>query len=72
MQHNEEVEKLKEQFPIHPLVFHRSVEHAKNIGELFDILDLMPKTYPIVWDDKEHRWAEVQDLFLINKLKELV
>ena len=69
MQHSVEAEKLKEKFPCHPLVFQRSMEHAKNLGELFDILDFMPKDTPIRWDDKEHRWVTISDLFLINKLE---
>ena len=68
MLHKEDADKLKEKFNIHPLIFHRSVEHAKDMGELFDILDCMPKKFPLMWDDKEHRWVEPQDLFLINKL----
>ena len=68
MLHKEDAEKLKDKFPCHPLIFQRSMEHAKLLGELFDILDLMPKDVPIIWDDKEHRWMAVPDLFLINKL----
>ena len=71
MLHKEDVDKLKEKFDIHPLVFQRSTEHAKNLGELFDILTFIPKEYPIIWDDKEHRWSN-PDLFLINKLEAML
>ena len=44
------IKKLKERYSnIHPLIFHRSVEHAKSNGELFDILDTIPEKFPIVW-----------------------
>ena len=72
MLHEEDVDKLKDKFIVHPLIFQRSVEHAKNMGELFDILDFMPKEQPIIWDDKEHRWAIVPDLWLTNKLENML
>jgi hypothetical protein len=68
MLHKEDSDKLKEKFNVHPLIFQRSIEHSKSIGELFDILDFMPKEFPIIWDNKEHRWV-VSDLLLTNKLE---
>jgi hypothetical protein len=47
---------------IHPLIFHRSKERAKTNGDLFDILDTMPGTYPIIWDEKLYRWVTTDDL----------
>lgn len=43
------VRKLKDRYSdVHPLVFHRSASYAKTPGELFDILESIPKTYPII------------------------
>jgi hypothetical protein len=40
----------------HPLLFQRSVEHAKTNGELFDIMESMPEL-PVVWDHDSRRWV---------------
>jgi hypothetical protein len=59
------VEKLRERHSdIHPLLFHRSVERAKSNGDLFDILDTVPKKYPVVWCETTNRWVTVADLYL--------
>lgn len=69
------VESLRERFPVHPLVFQRSVERAESAGELFDILDTVPEC-PFIWDEKERRWTQISDvsmsssLLKINKRKE--
>ena len=63
------LDNLSQKFPVHPLIFQRSKEHAKNLGELYDILMDIPKELPIAWDDKEHRWKQ-PDLFLVNKLED--
>jgi hypothetical protein len=59
----DEIQKaLKERYPnIHPLIFHRACEKSKTNGELFDVLESMPKSYPIVWDEDERKWV-VTDL----------
>jgi len=57
------IESLKEQFDVHPLVFQRSLEHAKTSGELFDILDTMPDL-PFTWDEVARRWKSVKDVSL--------
>jgi hypothetical protein len=45
------IDSLKEKFAdVHPLVFQRSLEHAKTAGELFDILDTLPDL-PFTWDE---------------------
>ena len=54
---------------IHPLIFHRSLEKAKDDNDLFDILDTMPKKYPIVWDENQNRWIETDDLLQYKKEK---
>ena len=62
------VESLKERYNhIHPLAFHRSVERAESIGDLFDILDTFPKGCPIVWDDQSRRWVRAVDTSLSDR-----
>lgn len=62
------IEGLKVKFAhIHPLIFHRSLERASSGGDLFDILDTMPIDYPIIWNDREHRWDYTEDIFLIKE-----
>lgn len=59
------VNKIKERYShIHPLLFHRSVEHAKSNGDLFDIVDTIPDQFPIVWSERFSRWVVEGDLFL--------
>lgn len=56
-------QKLRERYRhVHPVVFHRSCEYAKTAGDLFDILEGIPQTYPIVWSDRLHQWVTVQDI----------
>ena len=59
----DEVQKaLKERYPdVHPVMFFRSAERSKTNGGLFDILETMPKEYPIVWNENELKW-ETTDL----------
>jgi hypothetical protein len=61
------VEALRKQFPVHPLVFQRSVEHAESAGELFDILDTVPEC-PFVWGEEERRWVQVPDVSMSSSL----
>lgn len=56
------VDSLKQKYPVHEVVFSRSLMRANNIGELFDILDTMPKELPLVWDKKQRRWRLVQEM----------
>lgn len=54
---------LKARYPgLHPLQFHRSLEKAKSNGELFDLLDGMPKEFPIIWDDEKREWVHTTDI----------
>ncbi len=67
----ETVDKLKDRYPqMHPLLFNRSVERARSVGELFDILESVPTEYPVVWSEEEYRWAHTNDLFQLEGLKE--
>ena len=61
---------LQKRYPhVHPLMFHRSCEKAINESELFDILELMPKKYPMIWDEVNHCWITNEDLFLSSRFK---
>ena len=67
MSDTEIVSKLKDRYPnVHPLLFHRSIEHAKSNGELFDILDTIPNEFPLIWCAKSFRWIVTDDIFLSN------
>jgi len=49
---------LRKRYPdVHELIWHRSVEYAKSNGELFDIMETMPETLPIVWDSVQNSWV---------------
>jgi len=62
------VEKLRERYKgLHPLIFHRSVEHARTDVELFDILESIPKSYPISWSEDNFCWVKT-DLIRETKL----
>jgi hypothetical protein len=54
---------------IHPILFQRSLEHAKTNGELFDILETIPSQYPIVWDEESRKWIVTQDLLQSKNVK---
>ena len=58
----DEIQKaLKERYSnIHPLLFHRSVEKSASNAELFDILDSIPNTLPVMWDDELRRWVSTE------------
>lgn len=62
------VQKLRERYSdVPPLVFHRSLSYAKNASELFDILETMPKVFPLVWDSGRRIWVTVPDLCKMTK-----
>jgi hypothetical protein len=64
------VEGLKRRYDkVHPLIFLRSVEKARNDVDLFDILETLPADYPIVWNQEEHCWVHTADLLLAAKFK---
>lgn len=52
------LEKLKEHYPVHPLIFLRSVEKAKDLDDLLEILKNIP-SLPIIWDHKKRRWSKI-------------
>lgn len=49
---------------MHPLLFQRCIERATSAGEAFDLLEGMPATFPVMWDDVERRWSSPKDLWL--------
>lgn len=49
---------LKKRYANHPpLLISRSIEKAKDESELFDILDTIPSSLPVTWDNKKRRWV---------------
>jgi hypothetical protein len=54
---------------IHPLIFQRSLDHAINDTDLFDILDSFPNKYPVFWNNEKRRWVVTEDLFLRHSFK---
>lgn len=56
---DDKVLNLKERYPkLHPLVFFISVEKAKSLGDLFDILETIPEL-PISWNYDLNKWENV-------------
>lgn len=56
------LKKMQERYMVDPIVFIKTIGLAKTSGELFDILEDMPKNFPIVWDDEKRRWVKALDL----------
>jgi hypothetical protein len=68
----EVIEKLKNRYYyVHPLIFLRSVEHAKDVGELFDMLENLPSKYPVMWEETVGHWVTC-DPIRLNELKKIV
>lgn len=62
---------LKQRYSdIHPLVFQRSLEKANSNGELFDILESLPKKYPMIWCEEDRRWEHTTDLLQNEQYKD--
>jgi hypothetical protein len=67
------LEKLKVRYAgLYPLIFHRSIEHARNETELFDILDSFPSEFPVAWDEKERKWKTQPDLVRFQELQDIL
>jgi len=61
---------LRQRYPeIHPLLFFRCIEKTTTNVELFDMLETLPKTYPIIWDHDIKQWATT-DLLQNDSSKE--
>jgi hypothetical protein len=73
MQDCKETVVLREKYKhLHPLILHRSVEYATTVGDLFEILDSFPIQYPVIWDEKEHRWKTQKDVIRVDQLRKIV
>jgi hypothetical protein len=57
---------------LHPLVVQRSVERASSVGELFEILEGVPKKPPFAWDDEKRAWTKESDLSAKKQLKQIM
>lgn len=64
------IEGLRARYPdLHPLVFHRSMERASGLGDLFDLLSKsVPSDGPFVWDAKLREWRQTPDIFQTEAL----
>ena len=56
---------------LHPLIFHRSVEKARDAANLFDILEGVPNKYTVVWDENTKSWRHEADVILGEQLKDM-
>lgn len=66
----EEAKCIKTQYShLHPLIFHRSIEYAKNLSELYDILEDIPDQYPVKWSYEKNKWESVETPCLVENLK---
>lgn len=54
---------------LHPLLVHRSVERARTVGELFDLLDTCPPGSPVVWDHAARRWVLTDDILQLENFQ---
>lgn len=54
---------------LHPLLFLRSKEKCKTLVELFDVLEMVPDEFPIVWDDQERCWMHTDDILQSQKVR---
>ena len=58
------VKNLKQRYnTIHPLIFKRSMEKSKSLGELFDILEDLPSNYPVKWCENTRKWVYFKNYF---------
>jgi hypothetical protein len=66
-QQKEIVNKLRDKYVhIHAVLFQRILEKAKDEYELFDILDTIPNSLPLVFDGHNRRLVTPQDIFKPN------
>ena len=64
---NDTQKALKDRYAyLHPLIFQRALEKAETNGELFDILDTVPKQYPIIWDDEKRKFVSKEDFLQLD------
>jgi hypothetical protein len=64
------IKKLRDRYPdVHPLIFQRSIDHARSEVDLFDILESIPE-YPVTWSEDQHCWVNTHDIFLMAQFNE--
>ncbi len=57
------IESLAKKFSsVHQVLFARIVERANDETELFDILDTMPDSFPMMWDSDKRRLLPAKDM----------
>ena len=56
---------------LHPLLVHRSIERAKNLIDLFEMLEQVPKKYPVVWSEEKRLWIKEADVMAKKQLKNI-
>lgn len=67
------IQSFKEKYNfLHPLLFHRSLEKAESSNGLFEILESIPKSYPLFWDDSKKKWVSSSDFLFIKKAKSII
>jgi hypothetical protein len=52
---------------VNPVLFKKSCDYAKSLGDLFDILEGLPQVYPITWNDSKRQWVTVDDVLTLNQ-----
>jgi hypothetical protein len=68
----QQIDNFKKRYShLHPLIFHRSVERANNLIELFEILEGVPSKPPIIWDETSRSWIKQTDIIAQKKLKNI-
>lgn len=66
-------ESMRGRYPgLHPLVLRRSMERARDLNELFEILESVPKKPPFSWDEASRRWKRDADISAKKKLKKML
>lgn len=63
--------KVKYQY-LHPLIFHRSLEKARSVLDLFEILETVPKIPPFSWNEEKRCWFKEKDSLNLEKLKLMI
>jgi hypothetical protein len=66
------IEVLKKRYKnINALVFHRSLEKARDQIDFFEILEGVPDRLPFSWDENRHAWVKDDDIMAQKKLKNI-
>lgn len=63
------IESMKRYFNLHPLLFQRSLENAKDETELFETLSAIKGNNPLCWNEEKRSWEDCDLLQLKSKDK---